>query len=125
MIRITNKGNFEKANKYFSKLSSMKILPILDKYGQKGVEALRKATPVKTGKTAASWKYEVKMTKESYTITWSNSNTNEYANIAILLDQGHGTRNGGYVAGKHFIDPTLQPILKEIAESAWQEVKNA
>lgn len=95
---------------------------VLNKYGQRGVEALSHATPVDTGKTAASWSYEIQESDNSIEIIWSNSNVNKGLNIAILLQYGHGTRNGGYVVGRDYINPALQPLFDELADKAWEEV---
>ena len=94
----------------------------LDEYGKKGVEALRQATPKDTGKTADSWFYEIKRSKESVSISFNNSNINDGVPIAVILQYGHGTRNGGWVEGRDYINPAIQPVFDEIAEEAWKEV---
>ena len=98
---------------------------ILNKYGKMGVSALAAATPVDTGKTADSWIYEIETSKDSYTITWSNTNVNNHVNIALILQYGHATRNGGYVSGRDYINPALQPVFDQIAEEAWREVTSS
>ena len=122
MITISHKGDFKKSLKLLNKLTDFPIRNILEKYGKLGVDALSAATPVDTGKTAASWIYEIEMTKDSYTITWSNTNVNKHVNIALILQQGHGTGTGGYVAGRDYINPAIQPIFDQIADEAWREV---
>ena len=87
------------------------------------VEALAKATPKDTGKTAASWSYTVTKGKESITITWRNSNIVDGVPIAVILQYGHGTRNGGYVEGVDYINPAMRPIFERIAARAWGEVR--
>lgn len=87
------------------------------------MEALSKATPVDTGKTASSWSYEIVVTREGYTIYWDNSNVNRGISIALLLQYGHGTRNGGFVEGRDYINPALRPIFDQMADEAWREVK--
>mgnify|MGYP000450034768 FL=1 len=96
---------------------------LLDRYGQEGVEALAKATPKDTGKTAASWSYTVTKGKETITITWRNSNIVDGVPIAVILQYGHGTRNGGYVEGVDYINPAMRPIFERIAARAWGEVR--
>ena len=88
-----------------------------------GVEALAAATPRKTGKTAASWSYRVEKGKDSIAIIWSNSNIVDGTPIAVILQYGHGTRNGGYVEGVDYINPAMRPIFDEIAKRAWEEVR--
>ena len=127
MITISHKGDFKKSIKFLNKLSeklgtSSPIERILNKYGQMGVDALASATPVDTGKTAASWIYELEMGESGYVITWSNTNVNKHVNIALILQQGHGTRNGGYVRGRDYINPAIQPIFDQLADEAWREV---
>lgn len=96
---------------------------ILNQYGQEGVEALRAATPKDTGTTANSWSYAVHKGTGSITITWSNSNIVDGVPIAVILQYGHGTRNGGYVQGTDYINPAMKPIFDKIAQRAWEEVK--
>lgn len=127
MITISHKGDFKKSLKFLNNLSEKvgigsPIRRILEKYGQMGVNALAAATPVDTGKTADSWTYEIEMTDESYKITWLNTNVNKHVNIAMILQYGHGTRNGGYVAGRDYINPAIQPIFDQLADEAWREV---
>lgn len=97
-------------------------MKILDKYGQAGVNALSAATPIDSGATASSWYYEITESKGNYTITWSNSNVADGVPIVILIQYGHATKNGGYVQGIDFINPTLKPMFKKIADDAWMEV---
>lgn len=124
MITFHHKGNFNKTIRFLNNFSDFPIKRILDKYGKMGVDALAAATPVDTGKTAASWTYEIEVSKNSYTITWLNTNVNKHVNIALILQYGHATRNGGYVAGRDYINPALQPVFDQIATEAWQEVTN-
>lgn len=125
MITFQHKGDFKKTIKFLSAISDFPIRKILEKYGQMGVNALSAATPVDTGKTAASWTYEIEVSKDSYTITWLNTNVNNHVNIALILQYGHATRNGGYVAGRDYINPALQPVFDQIAAEAWQEVTSS
>lgn len=125
MIRFVQKGNFTKTTNFLDFIKKQKFLMSLDKYGQKGVDALRNATPVDSGTTANSWGYRIDKSGSGATITWINSNINKGVPIAIILDVGHGTGNGGYVKGRHYISPAIQPIFDEIAENAWKEVSNA
>lgn len=122
MIVIKHKGNFNNTEKMLKNMSRFDVLRILHKYGQEGVTALSNATPVDTGLTSSSWSYEVEYSRNSYAITWSNSHVNKGVPIAIILQYGHGTRNGGYVQGRDYINPAIQPIFDKIAEEAWREV---
>lgn len=125
MISIHHKGDFRRTIKFLNAITDIPIKHILEKYGQMGVSALAAATPVDTGKTAASWTYEIEMTKDSYVITWLNTNVNKHVNIALILQYGHATRNGGYVSGRDYINPALQPVFDQIAAEAWREVTSS
>ena len=123
VIEIRQKGDFKKSLTFFSHIKSWSVRPILEKYGKLGVERLADATPKATGKTAASWSYTVTKEKESITITWRNSNIVDGVPIAVILQYGHGTRNGGYVEGVDYINPAMRPIFERIAARAWGEVR--
>ena len=125
MIRITTKGDFNNTFRFLNKMSKFQINKILEKYGQMGVEALRSATPVDSGKTAESWGYEISVGKEGATIHLTNTNQNKGVYIAVILQYGHGTGTGGYVQGVDYINPAIRPIFDKIAEEAWMEVVNS
>ena len=122
MIKFKHKGNFNKTESFLKNVSKLDITKILQKYGQEGVNALAAATPVNTGKTANSWSYEISVTKNSYTISWLNSNVVDGVPIAIILQYGHATQNGSFVQGRDYINPALQPIFDKLANEAWKEV---
>ena len=122
MISFRQKGDFSKTKRYLERVKSAARLSILDKYGRKGVAALASATPTETGKTASSWFYEISHNKGSATITFSNSNINKGVPIAIILQYGHGTGTGGWVEGRDYINPAIQPVFDRIVEEAWEEV---
>lgn len=122
MISFRQKGDFSKLTRYFEKVKEAARLSILDKYGREGVAALASATPVESGKTADSWYYEVKRQNGSATISFYNSNVNEGVPIAIILQYGHGTGTGGWVEGRDYINPAIQPIFDKLTEEAWKEV---
>lgn len=121
-IRIKQKGDFSKAEKYFKKLMDSDELRFLMKYGQMGVAVLSLATPVDTGKTAASWTFDIVKEDGLIKLTFNNTNIQNGINIAIILDVGHGTGNGGYVVGRNYIKPAIQPVFDEMAKNAWKEV---
>ena len=122
MISIRQKGDFRKTTKFLTNAKSLRIAEFLSPYGRKGVELLASVTPQDSGKTANSWDYEIESSDSTTKIVWKNSNVNDGVNIAVILQYGHGTRNGGYVAGRDYINPALQPLFDEIAEAAWTEV---
>lgn len=122
MIGFRQKGDFSKTTKYFERIKQASRLKILEKYGQMGVDALMSATPVDTGLTAKSWYYKIVTTNTSATIYYCNSNVNKGVPIAIILQTGHGTRNGGWVQGRDYINPAIQPVFDELVNKAWGEV---
>ena len=122
MMRIESSGNFSKTFKFLDRLQKNNHMKILAKYGERGVEALRQATPVDTGKTADSWYYEIKEDRNRTTISWSNSNINDGVVVAAIIQYGHGTGTGGYVQGIDYINPAMKPIFDAIAEECWKEV---
>lgn len=122
MIRLRSKGDFKKADKYFRNLMKASRVEILEKYGNKGVAALSSATPVESGLTASSWSYRIERSGSRVAIYFTNSNINKGVNIAIILQYGHGTGTGGWVEGRDYINPAIQPIFDELAEAAWREV---
>ena len=122
MITFRQKGDFSKLTRFLERIKEAVHLGDLDKYGRQGVAALSSATPVDSGLTAESWYYEIENKNGSATITFNNSNIQNGVPIAIILQYGHGTRNGGWVEGRDYINPAIQPIFDEIANEAWREV---
>lgn len=122
MIGVTQKGSFKNAEAFLKKPHGRNVRSILEKYGRIGVEALSAATPRDSGRTAASWGYTIEQKDGVSTITWTNSNINKGVNIAVILQYGHGTRNGGYVVGRDYINPALRPIFDSIADVLAKEV---
>ena len=122
MISFRQKGDFSKLTSFLEKAKNVVRISDLDKYGREGVAALASATPVDTGLTASSWYYKVEIKDGSATISLNNSNIQNGVPIAIILQYGHGTRNGGWVEGRDYINPAVQPIFDKIADSAWREV---
>lgn len=122
MISFRQRGDFSKLTRYLERAKEVARIGDLDKYGRQGVAALESATPKDTGLTSKSWKYEIKQSKGSVSISFYNTNIQNGVPIAVLLQYGHGTRNGGWVQGRDYINPAIQPIFDEIAKSAWKEV---
>ncbi len=125
LITVRHKGNFKKTESFLAELQRKSFLKKLDQYGQMGVEALQAATPVRTGKTAASWRYVIEKSEsgDRVNLMWVNDNTASNGdNIIKLLVRGHGTRNGHYVKGRNFVTPALEPIFEEISKNLIKEV---
>lgn len=126
IISIVTKNDWKTTFDFLKKVPrKLSIDSILNMYGHKGVEALKSATPVATGKTADSWYYEIEKTKDTIRLNFNNSNVVDGCNVAILIQYGHGTKNGGYVVGRDYINPALQPIFDELADSAWKEISRS
>lgn len=122
MITFRQKGDFSKLTSFLERAKEAIKIGDLDKYGKEGVAALVSATPVDSGMTASSWTYEIEQTKGSATISFHNSNIQNGVPIAIILQYGHGTGTGGWVQGRDYINPAIQPVFDKIAENAWREV---
>lgn len=122
MIKIRQKGDFSITKRYLTKTKKAIQLSDLEHYGREGVAALASATPFDTGLTANSWYYEITRGDESATISFHNSNIQNGVPIAIILQYGHGTRTGGWVQGRDYINPVIQPLFDKIANKAWREV---
>lgn len=124
MIKFKHTGNFNKSVKFLGKIKNFNPLDVLNRYGAEGVRVLASMTPVDSHLTANSWNYEIVKNHNSYKIYWTNSNVQDGVSIAVILHYGHGTRTGGWVEGRDYINPAIQPIFDKIAESAWREVIN-
>ena len=122
MIGFRQKGDFSKTTKFLTKLKQNVDINTFEKYGKKGVAALASATPVDSGLTANSWYYKIEKTNGSISLLFCNSNIQNGVPIAVILQYGHGTRNGGWVQGRDYINPAIQPIFDQIVKEAWGEV---
>lgn len=122
MISFKQKGDFSKLTRYMERLKETVRRGILDKYGREGVSLLSSATPVDSGLTASSWYYRIENRNGSAKITFYNSNVQEGVPIAIILQYGHATGTGGWVQGRDYINPAIQPLFDKIADEAWREV---
>ena len=122
MITFRQRGDFSKLTNFMERAKEAVHLGNLDKYGQEGVAALASATPVDTGQTANSWHYKIEQKNGSVSIGFYNTNIQNGVPIAIILQYGHATRNGGWVQGRDYINPAIQPIFDKIADIAWREV---
>jgi hypothetical protein len=121
-ITFQQKGNFSKATRYMERIKEIFHFGLLDKYGKDGVAALSSATPVDSGNTANSWYYEIENKKGQVRINFLNSNINQGVPIAIILQYGHGTGTGGWVQGRDYINPAIQPVFDRILQDIWKEV---
>ena len=122
MISFRHRGDLSKTDRYLGKVKKAVRLSDLDRFGREGVAALASATPVDSGLTASSWYYEIEHKNGRITISFCNSNIQNGIPIAIILQYGHGTGTGGWVEGRDYINPAIQPIFDKIANNAWREV---
>lgn len=123
-IRVEVNGDFSGLDRFITNIKEQRYLKVLDQIGRRGVDALSNATPVDSGATAAAWGYEVHRLKHRSEIIFTNSNVNNGVNIAIILQYGHGTGTGGYVAGRDYINPALAKTFNQLADEAWRTVNN-
>lgn len=124
MISIDTPGSFKKTEDFLRKMARNDLVSILQKYGQRGVDALSNATPRESGETASSWIFEVVQQRKYVTLIWRNTHVVDGVPIAIILQYGHGTGTGGYVQGYDYINPAIRPIFDEITTEVWREVTN-
>lgn len=121
-ITFTQKGNFKKTDRFLHGLIEHHYMRKLRHYAAKGVEALKAHTPKDSGETAEAWSYEIVEEPGRTAIYWRNSHVVNGTNIAVILQYGHATRNGGFVEGIDYINPAIRPIFKQMADEAWKEV---
>lgn len=122
MISVTQRGSFKNTERYLARLRANNLSKILTRYGALGVQALSSATPVDSGETASSWFYTIQNRKGYYSIRWHNQHEEDGVPIAVILQYGHGTRQGGYVQGRDYINPAMQPIFDQILRDVMEEV---
>ena len=122
LMTFKQQGDFKNLSSFLERMKKPLKKTTLDKYGKEGVQVLMAATPVDTGLTASLWHYDINMSKDSSSISFYNDNIDNGVPIAIILNYGHGTRNGGYVKGRNYINPAIQPIFDKLAQEAWKEV---
>lgn len=125
MIKFKVHGSYKKTKRFLNKAKEETPRSLFDYYGDMGVKALEQSTPTQTGVTANSWKYTINRTPNSIGIVWTNSNTINGIPLVILLQYGHGTGTGGYVRGRDFINPAVQPVFDRIQDAVWKEVTNS
>lgn len=125
VISFKHSGNFNNLEKFLKEMKNSEFQNILEQYGQIGVDALSRATPVDSGTTAASWSYEIDKSNSGITIYFINSHENKGVNIAIILQYGHGTGTGGYVQGRDYINPAIKPVFDQISSDLWKMVTSA
>lgn len=122
MISVKVKGSFNKSEKFLTRMKQREQFTALAKYGPKGVAVLRDATPKESSRTANAWTYEIVQKPGYFAISWNNSHVEAGIPVAILIQYGHGTRTGGYVQGRDYINPAIRPIFDEIAADMWKVV---
>jgi len=125
-VGLTFSGSTKRTQKFLDDLASGRtVLDGIEALAQQGVNALSSATPVASGQTAASWSYEIERGKGAIRISWINTHVVNGVNIAVILQYGHGTGTGGYVAGRDYINPAIKPIMDKIADEVWKKVTSS
>jgi hypothetical protein len=125
MLEIVDRGSFDNSTRFLKAMLKLDPLALMSEYGAEGVHALERATPRESGLAARSWYYEVKRKGDLYTITWFNSDVENGFPVAIMLQYGYGTGTGGYVHGRDYINPAIQPVFDQIAEKVWKVVTSS
>lgn len=124
-ITLKTSGSFKKTMSFLHKMTASQLYSRLSYYGEQGVKALASATPKDTGLTATSWSYKIEAVEGRVTLSWSNSNTNNGVPIALVIQYGHVTSTGGWVEGRDYINPAIQPIFDKMVKDVWKEVTSA
>lgn len=124
MINIKCTGDFNKTEKFLEGMKNLSIRDILNKYGQEGVRILSTNTPKDTGETASSWSYKISTGKRGSSVTWTNNAIVDGVPIVILIQYGHTTKNGGYVSGVDFINPSMKSLFNNMSSAIWKEVQS-
>ena len=122
LVTMKQSGSLKNFEGFLYKNRKRRLYQLLNEYGKQGVELLRDATPVDTGKTATGWNYEIEVNSQGVSLYWVNSNVNEGVPIAILIQYGHATRKGTYVQGVDYINPALRPLFESMGEKLWKEM---
>lgn len=122
MVVFRHRGSLDRTERFLKNLESGKIFDVIKPYAEQGVQALSAATPIDTGKTASSWSYSIEVTPNQLIVHWTNSNRVKGVPIALVLQYGHGTRNGGYVQGRDYINPAIRPVFDRMEQAVWREV---
>lgn len=123
MITVEGKGDYSKTIKFLQSRQNGSHFDDLEKYGSIGVRALAAATPVDTHETASSWYFKVSRGKKFASISWHNDNIVDGIPVVVLIQYGHATKDGGYVQGRDFINPAIQPVFDKIADEVWKKVR--
>lgn len=122
IISTTQRGDFSKTDRFLHGIIQYHYRHKLIHYGEKGVAALKAATPKESGATAEGWSYEIVEEKGRTAVYWRNSHVVNGVNIALVLQYGHATRNGGFVEGIDYIPPAIRPVFDQMAKEVWKEV---
>jgi hypothetical protein len=126
VVQMSEKGDFKKTFRFLKAMQEKKFLSNLNKYGERGVQLLSENTPRDTGLTASSWYYKIEDDGNTLKLTWYNSNVKkDYFNVALMLQYGHATKNGGWIEGIDYINPALKPLFDEMEKDIWEEVKSS
>lgn len=122
MIKLETRGSFSNMQNFLQRMQNRDQFKILAKYGALGVTALQGATPEDKSITANSWTYEIVDRPGYFAIHWNNTHVHNGVPIAVLIQYGHATGNGGYIQGYDYINPALRPIFDQMVADMWKEV---
>lgn len=124
-IYLESPGDFDKTRNFIKSIRQQDAYGDLDSVGARGVDALAAATPVETGLAQSSWYYIIKKEGSRITISWHNDDVEGGAVVVLLIQYGHGTGTGGYVAGRDFVNPAIKPVMEDAINEVWRKVVNA
>lgn len=121
MITVKQKGNFNKTKAYFAKALNLYDTKTLTKIAENTVIELKKVSPFK--EVADGWSYELKVSRNTISLSFDNSAIQNGVNLAILTNDGYATKEGKWVAGKHYIERPIREAYEKILKNTWEELK--
>ena len=125
MIKTKQKGSFKKTKSFLTNLSNIFDNTLSEKYGKRGIELLAEFTPKDTGKTAESWVYEVDNTRNGFVLHFYNTNIQNGTPVAIILNDGHLSKEGQWIPGSNYIEDAINELYNEIAKDIRRRFKDA
>lgn len=73
---------------------------------------------------AKSWSYEIVSNKHKVSLFFNNSKIENGENIAIIIDVGHGTRDGRWISGQNYLSKPTKEAYDNIINKTWEALKS-
>jgi hypothetical protein len=122
-ISFESKGDFDAITGWLKRVSNNNPTNVANSIASEGTRNLAAGTPKDTGETASGWKEKVTTKGDVTEIAWTNTAHPEAnANVAKLIELGHGTGTGGYVAPRPYIKKAMDPVFKNAGDKVIKEL---